>query len=158
MLCQICKQKEANGHYIQVLGAYKVLELYICDDCAKKMLESRRNTAAFGGKDAPDWLERISGMIEKKVPTESICPKCGKRFSQFVQTGYKGCQVCYTTFKLSLGKLVDDFDSGDITLEVLIEDLNKAIIEERYEDAAHLRDQIVNIKSWANRARGDSNP
>jgi protein arginine kinase activator len=158
MLCQICKQKEANGHFIQVLGAYKVLELHICEDCTRKMLESRRNSAAFGGKALPDWLEIITNTMEKKVATESVCPKCGKRFSQFVQSAYKGCPVCYSSFKTSLGGLVCDFDENDMTLDALIGDLNTAILEERYEDAAQIRDQIVSIKSWANRARGDLNP
>lgn len=158
MLCQICKQKEANGHYIQVLGAYKVLELHVCDDCAKKMLDSRRNSAAFGGKQMPDWLEMITSSIENKSTSETICPKCGKRFSHFVQSGYKGCDSCYSSFKTSLGKLTEDFEQGNVTVESLIDDLNRAILDERYEDAAKIRDQIMSLKAWSLRARGDSNP
>ena len=99
------------------------------------------------------------------------CDSCGSTFDDIINTGRYGCANCYDVFedrmdpilkKLQganrhngrLGKVSDNsikFDkkeeqktqnSGDNKLEKLQEDLKQAIKEERYEDAAKIRDEI----------------
>ena len=104
------------------------------------------------------------------------CDSCGSSFDDIINTGRYGCANCYDVFedrmdpilkKLQganrhngrLGKVSDNsikFDkkeeqktqnSGDNKLEKLQEDLKQAIKEERYEDAAKIRDEIKKMSN-----------
>lgn len=146
MICQVCKTKEATGHYVQVIGSSKVVELYICDDCAKKMLDYRRQMAQFGAKPQTDWLSSIIDNSTIVEPQENIsCPSCGKRFEAFVSASFKGCPTCYIAFKETLGKILGEFSLSKETVESLKGDLERAISEERFEDAAKIRDYLKSL-------------
>lgn len=151
MICQICKQKEATGHYIQVVGSSKVLELHICDDCARKMLDSRRNAASFEipivkpGKGQNFGLENI----------EKVCPSCGMLFSVFIQSGFEGCPACYSAFKDILGKIMEGFPSISENIDTLKSDLERAVVEERFEDAAKIRDRLRSITQRLKKAKNE---
>ena len=120
MICQVCKTKEATGHYVQVIGSSKVVELYICDDCAKKMLDYRRQMAQFGAKPQTDWLSSIIDNSTIVEPQENIsCPSCGKKFEAFVSASFKGCPACYIAFKETLGKILGEFTLTKETIESL---------------------------------------
>ncbi|HOU08337.1 MAG TPA: UvrB/UvrC motif-containing protein [Caldisericia bacterium] len=142
MLCQICKQKEATGHYVQVIGSTKVLELYICDDCAKKMLESRRAQATFGQKGVSDWLSSVVAQAREQKDIDLACPNCGKKYLAFVKDNYIGCPACYIAFKERLGAIINEFSLSRESTESLKSDLERAIQEERFEDAAKIRDYL----------------
>lgn len=102
------------------------------------------------------------------------CDSCGSTFDDIINTGRYGCANCYDVFedrmdpilkKLQganrhngrLGKISDNNvkfekkeeqknqNSSDNRLEKLQEDLKLAIKEERYEDAAKIRDEIKKI-------------
>lgn len=101
------------------------------------------------------------------------CDSCGSSFDDIINTGRYGCANCYDVFedrmdpilkKLQgsnrhngrLGKISDNsvkFDNkeqktenkADNKLEKLQKDLKKAIKEERYEDAAKIRDEIKKL-------------
>ena len=104
------------------------------------------------------------------------CDSCGSTFDDIINTGRYGCANCYDVFedrmdpilkKLQganrhngrLGKVSDNsikFDkkeeqktqnSGDNKLEKLQEDLKQAIKEERYEEAAKIRDEIKKMSN-----------
>ncbi len=99
------------------------------------------------------------------------CDSCGSTFEDIINTGKYGCANCYDVFedrmdpilkKLQganrhngrLGKISDNKvkfskkeekdaeDKNQNKLKKLQEDLKKAIKEERYEDAAKIRDEI----------------
>lgn len=103
------------------------------------------------------------------------CDSCGSTFDDIINTGIYGCANCYDVFgermdpilkKLQganrhngrLGKISNNnvkFENKeeqknkkdtDNKLEKLQEDLKQAIKEERYEDAAKIRDEIKNLK------------
>ena len=101
------------------------------------------------------------------------CNSCGNTFDDILKTGRLGCQNCYDTFeeqinpiirriqgadrhigrigKISDNKVVSSEEAKPETKEVselekLKQDLKKAIEEERYEDAAKLRDKIKKLE------------
>ena len=113
----------------------------------------------------PDFMPSLSELKQLK------CDSCGFSFNDIVNTGRYGCANCYDIFedrmdpilkKLQganrhngrLGKISDNnvkFEKSvesakkmDNRLDILQEDLKKAIKEERYEDAAKIRDEIKN--------------
>lgn len=113
----------------------------------------------------PDFMPLLSEM--KKIE----CNSCGSTFEDIINTGRYGCPNCYEVFedrmdpilkKLQganrhngrLGKISDNkvkfekseenvsTNSNENKLEKLQEDLKLAIKEERYEEAAKIRDEI----------------
>lgn len=112
-----------------------------------------------------DFMPLLSEIKQVK------CDSCNSTFDDIINTGRYGCPNCYDVFedrmdpilkKLQgsnrhngrLGKISDNkvqfdknqevksTDNAKSKLEQLQEDLKLAIKEERYEDAAHIRDEI----------------
>lgn len=119
----------------------------------------------LGDFSTPDFMPLLNQVKQIK------CDSCGSTFEDIVNTGRYGCANCYDVFedrmdpilkKLQgadrhngrLGKISDNNvkfnkkeeqkaeNKTDNKLEKLQEDLKKAIKEERYEDAAKIRDEI----------------
>lgn len=111
----------------------------------------------------PDFMPLLNEVKQVK------CESCGSTFDDIINTGRYGCANCYDVFedrmdpilkKLQganrhngrLGKISNNkvkYEETEKTkksngnkLEELQEDLKKAIKEERYEDAAKIRDEI----------------
>lgn len=102
------------------------------------------------------------------------CNSCGYTFDDIINTGRLGCMDCYKTFEEKLdpiikriqgsnqhvgriGKVIDqkierkekvnkEEKEEKSKLEKLQEELKTAIQEERYEDAAKLRDEIKKLE------------
>lgn len=97
------------------------------------------------------------------------CEKCGMTYDDFINAGKFGCENCYTVFLKRLDGVLKNIQGDSIhtgrkgkkskktfekneeiqketknksKIEELKEQLNKAIKEERYEDAAKIRDEI----------------
>ncbi len=101
----------------------------------------------------PEMDEKIPDMLTK-------CPTCHYTLGQFRDTGLLGCPDCYKVFGAEIdptgeGQDADDEHDAEIKpdsidpptlergrLELL---LQKAVIEENYEEAARLRDLIKKI-------------
>lgn len=119
----------------------------------------------FEDFSTPEFMPLLNEIKQLK------CDSCGSTFEDIVNTGKYGCPNCYDIFedrmdpilkKLQganrhngrLGKISDNkvkFDTNDISkvdkknqdkLETLQVNLKQAIKEERYEDAAKIRDEI----------------
>ena len=113
----------------------------------------------------PDFMPLLNEVKQVK------CESCGSTFDDIINTGRYGCANCYDVFedrmdpilkKLQganrhngrLGKISNNkvkyeetektkkSNSNKNKLEELQEELKKAIKEERYEDAAKIRDEI----------------
>lgn len=103
------------------------------------------------------------------------CNNCNLSFEEFINSGKFGCKECYNTFGDSLDEILKSIQGSDrhigrigkikdtttkensssnkvkkekekTKLEILQEELQLAIKEERYEDAASIRDQITKEK------------
>lgn len=111
-----------------------------------------------------------------KKATREKCENCGLTYNEFVKTGLLGCPKCYETFEERLrpvikniqgnikhiGRTPERISKNEIKRqepktakkcevkvskeEKLQEELKRAIKEERYEDAAKIRDEIKKIK------------
>lgn len=110
-----------------------------------------------------------------KVGVEK-CPKCGLTYNEFVNNGKFGCGECYNAFSDRLDAILKNLhgsykhtgrapknivkeidiqkeetqtkkvDEKQEKIDKLNKDLQKAIKEERYEDAAKIRDEIKKIQ------------
>lgn len=170
MLCQVCNKNNATIHYKTNING-KVTEMFMCPECAEKQGMAKKAAFepidmidGFFGKGADDIFGGFfAGMMnepsKKNVPAQTVCPKCGMRFSEFLHGGKIGCAECYKTFASSLGSTVKrihgnaehcgkvpegmaDVISDKKKIETLRAKLNEAIQTQEYELAAKYRDEI----------------
>ena len=161
MKCQHCNHNEATTHIKKNVNG-NVTEMHLCSDCARELgvmeefsPESFFNDTFFGnflGAGVPA-MNILSGIDH--------CEYCGSTFNDIVKSGRVGCANCYSKFEERLqptitkmhgnakhiGKNVTYTEEKEAEPEIseldkLKNDLKLAIKEQRFEDAAVLRDKI----------------
>jgi protein arginine kinase activator len=161
MLCDICKQNVATVHLTQMVDG-KTKKVDLCEACSKE--KGVDDPTGFSladlllGLGAAQEIEQSAGGVELK------CPHCGFTQADFKKSGRLGCPECYTTFAEGLESLLRTMHKGtrhvgkiphvlkesqDLSerLKSLQKKLDKAISEEEFETAVHLRDEISQVKS-----------
>jgi protein arginine kinase activator len=154
MICESCKEREATVHLTQVVdGAIK--KLHLCEECAAKS-----GFDVHGPISITDILLGMGGAKETAPETpERTCPRCHMRRTDFKKSGRFGCAMCYEAFAEDLpsllramhrsgqhvGKIPASRSAGiqmEAELATLQQALERAIAEERFEEAARIRDEI----------------
>jgi protein arginine kinase activator len=159
MLCSICKEKPATVHLTQIVGD-KMQKLDLCEECAKA--KGVNDPAGFAladlmlGLGASQEIDQAAGGAELK------CPRCGFSQRDFKKSGRLGCPECYKTFAEGLEGLLNTMHKGtrhegkvpealratrqqSDRLKLLQKKLAKAIEQEKFEEAAQLRDEIKQL-------------
>jgi protein arginine kinase activator len=155
-MCSVCKVKPATLFYSNFSSENKLVNLNLCDECAK----------AKGFSDSPSFAmaDLMLGLgaaqeIEQAVGAELKCSRCGFSQADFKKSGRLGCPECYRTFAEGLSGLLKTMHKGTRhagkapealrqtrdtvdRLKSLQKKLAKAIEDENYESAAALRDEI----------------
>ena len=161
MLCDFCKENEATVHFSQVVGE-KVSKIDICETCAKaKGFTDPGNISMLG-----DVLGEF-GSGQVAADSEGLrCPVCGFTQANFKKQGRLGCSTCYETFEPGLKPLLKAMHKGERHvgktprqaatvqessehIQQLEKELSRAIREERFEQAAQLRDEIRALQAKA---------
>lgn len=159
MLCDRCKKNVATFHKSVMING-EGYETHLCEECAKDMdLNMDMDVDMDFGfpNDIFDLINDNFGFnglyLEKNTKK---CPKCGSTFSDFLKRGKLGCSECYDTFNEEIRDMLENMDNPtdidlDLTetpseLTLLENDFNKAIAEERYEDAGKLKQKINELK------------
>jgi len=157
MLCDICQKKNATVHLTEIING-KVMELHLCDECAKAKSEELKHQLSL--------TDFLSGLFDKKSLREkksAVCPGCGLTFAEFKKSGRLGCSKCYEVFRDQLVPLLRKihgsvhhagkgpcFQQKNVSQEQIIaelkERLNRAVLLEEYEEAARIRDRIRNLE------------
>lgn len=156
MLCQNCGEREARISITQIINNQKTV-IHLCPQCTQQR----------GHSDPVIALQKmLMGMVDWGTDTISpgkACPGCGLSEAELRRTGRFGCGQCYQTWAplvntiigrvqgrtnhtgkipISAGKLVlTQREIGELE-----ERLASAIREERFEDAAKLRDRLRELK------------
>ncbi len=167
MLCENCKKNTANTHIKKIING-NVQEYHLCSECAKELgfSDTMPGFGSLMGLSANSLFGSLfSDALTGTEPVAEVkrCPGCGISFDDIAKTGLCGCPQCYTTFydqllpslsrihgKLEhLGKIsaASGKSAKQIKLKSLEADLKKAVDEQRYEDAAKIRDEILSLKS-----------
>lgn len=109
MLCERCKQREANVRYTEIING-EVTEHNLCMECARTMDFGGHKYAAalFDGESQLGKL--LSGLLGFAVdPTQGnaqgdsssiVCPVCHTSYAEFVKKSRFGCADCYEVFEL----------------------------------------------------------
>lgn len=161
MQCQCCQHHEATVHLTQVING-EVNKLHLCEKCAQE-----QGLDLEGPISVTDLLCEFGKMPSEPPPDSEVkaaitCPSCGLGRADFKKTGRLGCPNCYRTFESELmdvvrslhhaehhvGKVPRNPNTDDMALEqieVCRQLLSRAVEEERYEEAAELRDQLKHL-------------
>ena len=152
--CQRCKKQQATVHLTEILQNEK-RERHLCEDCARE--------EGVAIKSQINLQEILSGMIEahESVGKEAnlTCPDCGITYAEFRNQGRLGCPHDYVVFAAllkpvlekvhgaveHLGKLPHRAGADTKTQRQLMQlrrQLQEAVENERYEEAARIRDLL----------------
>jgi protein arginine kinase activator len=95
-----------------------------------------------------------------EMPDTTTCSDCGMTISQYKETSLLGCPTCYETFADQLAHIIANVQdnhthhvgrapssanadlSRHLTVRRLLKQLEKAVTQEQYEEAAVLRDEL----------------
>jgi len=163
VLCQICGQREATFHLKEMING-EARELHLCEICARE--KGLLNESFF----MPDFSlsNLMTGLSGFEVPfieeKEERCSECGLTYEEIRKRGKIGCSSCYQTFREYIIPLLErihgkGYHSGKAPREKRMADekteqvyklrreLDKAVREERYEEAAKIRDEIRKLEN-----------
>lgn len=160
MLCEHCRERQANVHIIQVVNDKRV-ELNLCETCYQK------EAGKFNLLAQPDFNfgNILAGFLQPDRQEERAagrgdgCRNCNLTYSDFGKTGQLGCSECYEHFAGNLEPVLRRIHGNTThlgkvprrtgglvrvrkeinTLKMRLQD---AIAREAYEEAARIRDEI----------------
>lgn len=152
MLCQNCGEREARISITQIVNNKKT-ELHLCHQCAQQ----------GGHADSVYALQKmLTNMVDwssESAAKGKTCPECGLTETELRQTGRFGCEQCYQTWAPLVNTILGRVQgrtahTGKVPrsagervrvqreLGDLKQKLDSAVREERFEEAAQIRDRI----------------
>ena len=165
MICEHCKQRHANVTVTQVQNGQKI-ERHYCEVCAQQFhpfqFEASEEPASLQ-QFISNWINFFPAAAKKESTVAAereklTCPTCNFSYRQFLKQGKFGCGDCYKTFNAQLPLLLEKIQAGtkhvgfveeapskekiEQKIAKLREQMQQAIQEEKFEDAAKLRDEI----------------
>lgn len=160
MLCNKCKTREACYHSTLVVNG-DVKSTHLCEKCAEQEgVLSSRHSSIF------DEFKSLTNFLGFDNFDDKMCPTCHWSLSKFKNYGVLGCADCYDAFEDEIADIVkriqpyseNKIDSIEFKVEEnkevltkekkldkLKRDLQKAIRDERYEDAGVINKEIKKL-------------
>lgn len=170
MKCQKCA-KNATFHITELTGG-KPQELHLCEEHAREYLtQSEAEEQAAAPSLAGVLAQQLAvGQTAEELARldQRTCPVCGITFYEFRNKGRLGCPHDYVCFEKELEPLLLNIhgetehtgkrpkrspSDSDRQTELirLRREMREAIVDEDYERASELRDQIRNIEGSGGR-------
>ena len=165
MLCDVCNKNPATVHLTEIIDE-QMNELHLCEDCARH--KSAAMEQQFGLSDLLAGMADFEKPSNKEEEVVTIkCPSCGLTYADFKKIGRLGCGECYNVFRKYLAPLLKRIHGSNqhigknptkiktavklykkrTGLPELKNQLQKAISQEAFEEAARLRDQIKEMEA-----------
>jgi protein arginine kinase activator len=175
MLCQDCKQRDAQVHLTQIINNEKT-SLSLCKECAaQRGFHSPLENIPFPLAEILSSLTGIGsapifGKTQQKEQPDLTCPSCGLTFEAFTRQGRFGCGQCYIAFRSRIEPILRKVhgaslhrgrgplagaiakESTDAVMPVVKEEarleaeLQKAIESEDFERAVEIRDKLKSLR------------
>lgn len=154
MRCAMC-EKEATVHLSQIDDDQKIKKVDLCEECARAEGVNDDNFSLANLLVSLGKTPEEPGANEAHV----ACARCGYTQTKFKKTGRVGCPTCYEHIVPDLERMLSGMHRDVIhqgkcphaverqilqerRLMQLKRELGQCVEEERYEDAARLRDEI----------------
>ena len=150
-LCEQCHAKPAVTYCTKIF-ADGVVNVAVCRDCSTRLKNLDGYKLAYS-----DGFFMPAYDTENVVRENKGCSVCGMSLQRFIDTGYLGCPECYRTCAPYLTPVVKRIQGstrhagkvpkvlhagGGGTRRRLEQELERAVAEQRFEDAAKLRDKL----------------
>lgn len=161
MICDLCGKKKATVHLTEIVDE-QLLEMHLCEECARE--KSVQMEQQFGLSDLLAGLADFGKQVKDYDKVKAVCPSCHLTYEDFKKLGRLGCSECYTAFQDQLGGLLKRIHGsnrhhgktpGIVSVQALPktdslldlkQQLQQAIEQERFEQAAELRDRIRELE------------
>ncbi|MBX9576918.1 MAG: UvrB/UvrC motif-containing protein [Chthoniobacterales bacterium] len=160
MFCNTCNKKEATVFLTQIVDG-KMQKMNFCETCAQK--KGINDPSGFA---LTELLLGLGLTQDVTATAELTCSVCELTQSQFKKTGRLGCSACYDLFIEELMPMLRNMHPSLVhvgkaprhfaqeqkekeSIQLLQKQLQKAIAEEHYENAAELRDKILALQDVA---------
>ncbi|RNF38667.1 UvrB/UvrC motif-containing protein [Planococcus salinus] len=177
MICDKCGERPA-AVIVKKNQNGQVFERHLCHVCAA---ENHSLNIAFEQDPLAihqllsNWFPNHQASVSPVKKEETVCDTCGFSFNKFLNLGKFGCANCYDTFSPQLDEVFKRLHNGNTehrgkipasygsTLKIRkeIEELRKqmqtAIEEERFEEAARLRDEVKELNTQLEGGASDGN-
>ena len=161
MKCDSCQEK-ATVFYTQVTEG-KLRKFVLCEACAQKKGITNVDDLLMGndllGNSPPQT--NVQDIVAEL--NQEDCSSCGFSLDDFRKVGRLGCPECYQVFSRELAERLPSMHKGGVhkgylpegvamkqalksELACLADKLESAIEDERFEEAAVLRDQISKVE------------
>jgi len=173
MLCEKCRKNEAKVNLITVMNGQKH-EVWLCENCVKDIANIPFLNSMAQNINLPlqGMLTEILSStdsnktnIDNNKIKEIVCSSCGLTYNEFKRSGKLGCSDCYKDFKVVLEPRIKSLQAGikhvgkipkvkgrelvqRRKLKDLKEEMQKLIVDEEYERAAIVRDEIKKLELY----------
>ena len=133
----------------------------LCRDCAMKEGVFSNKSSLFD-----DLFSSFSDLLSFDNVENLVCPVCKTTLKEFKATSKLGCPNCYDAFRDEISRIIkriapfEKHQQDTIKIKpakqkltkeeqiaLLREDMKNAVAEERYEDAAKIKKQIVKLEN-----------
>ena len=161
MICNLCGKHNATIYFKGIVNN-QAIKLHLCESCAKKkgmVFPFGKSVFSLG-----DMLANLASASKAGASLFGVtCKGCGLGYAEFKETSQLGCSQCYTTFSSLIGPLLKEIHGSTqhvgktyrrtvrlgSNMEELAQmklELKEAVQNEKYEEAAGLRDQIRKLE------------
>jgi len=164
MKCDSCDNK-ATVFYTQVTEG-KLKKFTLCESCAHQKGITDPNSLLMAGEafKPSSGSGESSDFVSSDRSNSGYCDTCGFTLGDLQKVGRLGCPDCYGAFAPEIGRRLSSMHKGEshvghvpsglvhqIELDESFKkkelELEKAIFDERYEEAAKLRDELERLKA-----------
>jgi len=167
MKCERCHKFEATVHFSDFVSNTKS-EIHLCEHCAMELgLGPSPMNVKFSTKHYSD-IFNFSSNLSSTSQKGKVCQICGTSLIDYKYVGKLGCPSCYHYLQDEIVTIIKEINKNKkyigkkplnfmeyVKLESVEKDKNNynenleilleiAVAEEKYEDAAKLRDRIKN--------------
>jgi protein arginine kinase activator len=160
--CDLCSNK-ASVYFTQIIDG-KMQKVNLCEKCARE--KGVTDPTGFALADLLFGIGQQQNVGRPPGRRPESCPQCGLTADQLKKTGRVGCPKCYEVFSESLSSILKAMHKGlchhgkvparliesrarSMRLRELKSALEQAVAEERFEDAAAYRDDILALEKAA---------
>jgi protein arginine kinase activator len=182
MNCPLTQQpcSQPKLFHITEIHGKKIVAFDLCDQCIAQYVQDgtvcaqpEEETMSEMVKNIAELFAFVMGDLQPKANKNlKTCPNCKSTWEDILKTQKIGCSQCYEYFGQPLKMMLSNIQGGTQhvgkapkawkqkqetknKIEILQKKMNKAIKEERYEEASKLRDELKNLNADVPPTAGD---
>lgn len=161
MICEVCHKEKASVFLTEIINGKKV-ELHLCNTCAAK-----EKSRMYAEDSFQQFLSGLLKLSQTEGGQEEVavhqCPACKMTLDDFRKHSKLGCANCYEVFRPYVKHVVKSVQGGSSHsgkkpmrlnekairkehIDKLESDLKLSIMEEDYEKAALIRDELKGLR------------